>query len=133
MSLKKIIRTQLIIVLAALMSVAVLFGIDQVSAAPTQNPPAGNPAFPGGPQGYQGSQGPQGPQGNQGWPGITGPSGGPGPLGNVGANWYNYGLWLSNGWDGGCAFGAGLYIDTDGSGHSVNFVKYSNCSPGQGV
>src|SRR5258707_487519 len=121
MNVKKIVHTQIIIVLASIISVAVLFGIDMVSAAPSQNPPNGNPSFPQGPQGPQGNQGPQGPQGPKG------------AKGQAGTNWYNNGVWVTNGWDGGCAFGAGIYFDTDGAGKTYNFIHFWNCSPGQGV
>jgi len=62
--------------IASLACATLLFTFSQAFAAPTQEPPGGNPPLQ--------VQGPQGPQGQQGQQGQQGPAGPQGPQGAVG-------------------------------------------------
>jgi hypothetical protein len=104
----------LLMAAAAVTAMAMVLVMTSVSAAPTQAPPNGNPAFPAGPQGPQGVQG---PVGNYGPTGNQGPTGAKGPVGVYGiadCSW-NGAFWVSHGWDGVCSWDVGAFFNCDGS------------------
>lgn len=126
-------RTQLIIVIAATMVISSLMVFDTVFALPSQNPPAGNPTIPPQPAGPQGPQGPQGSQGPQGPTGYTGSQGPAGPNGYASCNFPGYGLYLSHGIDGGCAWQSGISMSCVTSPYATtyNFHRYTGCGLAQ--
>jgi hypothetical protein len=123
---KGMIKTQLQIILASVITVSAILVYSTVFAGPTLAPFNGNPIIPGPPQGPQGSQGPQGYSGAQGPQGYTG---GQGPAGDNGVlcNFPGYGLYFSHGWDGGCAWNAGISMSCGGNGRTANFNGHYGC------
>lgn len=126
-SMKYVVRQQLIIITATVLCAVGLIAFNSVFAAPTQNPPLGNPAFPLGPTGIAGPQGPQGNQGGAGptgYPGSTGPQG---PVGSVSCSWSGYNF-LNHGWDWNtwCQGYRGIAARCSG-GRSYDFYLLSVC------
>ena len=118
--------TQLLIVSASIITVSLLLAFGTVIASPTLPPPDGNPAIP---QPPQGPQGPQGQTGNTGSTGNTGPKGNTGPTGYTGVpcNFAGFGLYFSHGWDGACAFNAGISMSCASNGRTSNFTRRGVC------
>lgn len=121
----------LIFSVMAVFAMTFLFALSSVSASlPTQPAPNGNPTFPPGAQGLQGPQGPQGTQGGTGPMGYTGSTGAQGPIGTASCNW-NGSMWLSHGWDAGCAWYVGVRIGCSGgivtSFQHYYYTAYGSC------
>lgn len=126
--MSKYLRTQLSILLASVLIISGLFTVDAVIAGPTQSPPDGNTTLPTGPQG---PQGPAGGQGGQGPQGLKGPTGAKGPTGNRGdaiCNYVGYGVFMSHGIDGNCAWQTGVLASCLSNG-TMNFNRYVGAWP----
>jgi hypothetical protein len=118
--------TQLVVVSASVLIITGLFVTDKVMSAPTAQPPSGNPSIPAQPPG------PKGPTGDTGSTGSKGPTGDKGVQGLNGEDGYalcnfsGYGVWVSHGIDGGCAFSSGV-LASCGSGKTITFARYADC------
>lgn len=130
---KSFLRQQLLILASTVITVGIVLTIHVVKAAPTQEPPMGNPAFPAGPEGPVGPPGPQGSTGPQGLPGPKGLTGPQGPAGNVPCSWNGY-MFLNHGWDWNtyCQGYRGVYIRCSG-GQTYDFSRLTACGPFSGV
>jgi hypothetical protein len=98
-------------ILIAIISVAIiatLFTLQSASALPAAPPPNGNPVYSDGPTGPVGDQGATGAKGQTGDKGAKGDKGALGRMGIGNCNWSGA-MWVSHGFDGGCAWNVGAY------------------------
>jgi len=123
-----LVKQNLIIAAVAVIGVAIIFTVHIATAAPTQAPPLGNPAYGEGPKGPTGNRGSTGSKGSTGPAGYAGAKGSAGATGMGPCNWSG-GTWVSHGWDGGCAWSTGAYFYCSGS-RLVNIVAYEGCGWG---
>lgn len=118
--------TQLIVAVFSVFAITILVAANQTFARPSANPPSGSGIYP------PGITGPKGPTGNQGGQGNQGPQGPQGPLGPTGSNSYatcdwSGNVWITHGWDGGCAWQNGVKISCSG-GVVTGMGWYAGCN-----
>jgi len=116
-------QTQLVIICAVVITISSLLVIDFVLANPTLDPPDGNITISPGPQGVQGNTGSGGNTGGEGPRGYTGNTGPTGDAGYAYCNFPGYRVYMSHGWDGGCAWNAGMTMSCWTGARSGTFTR----------
>ena len=130
MAEEKKFELKLLYTVLSVFAVSVILASHAALARPTVAPPGGTPPYPPGTRGPTGPGGNQGNQGSFGQQGNTGPQGNQGGPGYTSCDWGGS-LWLSHGYDGGGAWGSGIYISCSG-GVVTSFSKQNGlwaCTP----
>lgn len=125
----KYLQTQLMIISAVVLTISSLLMLDFVFASPTLNPPDGNITIPPALQGAKGPTGPGGNTGNQGPQGYTGATGPAGDAGYAYCNFPGYGIYVSHGWDGACAWQTGMSMSCWSNARTGVFQRHGGSWP----